>query len=226
MRGTKKLNLVCLVFSAAALLSTFAAAQAALAQSDENKATLVENVRGHSDPLNAELVDKFVNLNLSPQCWARFAEKDSRGVAHAARIAYAIRGYAKLMGYGDLDDAVSGVEVNRRKADAVIAQLQGNYSYTVNARGLACDDEQYRLMLGYSLTIMEFFGESSASSYGMNRGWRPRGGKALITLNMSPTAKTFSITADGTTFNVTAPANVEPEDWGTVIERGLARGGK
>lgn len=226
MRGTKKLNIVRLVFGAAALLSTLAAAQAALAQGNENKAILVENVRGHSDPLNAELVDKFVNFNLSPQCWARFAEKDSQGVTHASRIAYAIRGYAELMGYGDLDDAVSGVEVNRRKADAIISQLQGNYSYTVNARGLACDDEQYRLMLGYSLTVMEFFSNSSASSYGMNRGWRPRGAKALIILNMSPTAKAFSITADGTNFNVTAPANAEPEDWGTVIEKGLAKGGK
>lgn len=226
MRRTKKLNLVRFVFGAAALLSMFAAAQATLAQGDENKATLVENVRGHSDPLNAELVDKFVNLNLSSQCWARFTEKDSRGVAHAARIAYAIRGYAELMGYGELDAAVSGVAVNRPKADAVISQLQGTYSYTINAKGLACNDEQYRLMLGYSLTIMEFFSNSSASLYGMNRGWRPRGGKALITLNLSPTARTFSITADGTNFTVTAPANAEPEDWGTVIEKGLAKGGK
>lgn len=226
MKVTKKLNLLRLVFGAAALLSTLAVAQAALAQGNGNRAALVENVRGHSDPLNGELVDKFVTLNLSSQCWARFADKDSHGVAHASRIAYAIRGYAELMGYGDLDDAVSGVQINRGKADAVISQLQGNYSYTINARNLTCDNEQYRLMTGYSLTIMEFFGDSSASTYGMNRGWRPRGGKALITLNMSPTAKTFSITADGTNFTVTAPANVEPEDWGTVIEKGLARGGK
>lgn len=225
MRGTNRLNLFRLAFSAVALLSAFAAAQAALAQGAE-KATLVENVRGHSDPLNAELVEDFVTLNLSPRCWARFTDKDSNGVAHASRIAYSIRGYAELMGYGDLDDAVSGVQISRGKADAVISQLRGNYSYTVNAKDLTCDDEQYRLLLGYSLTIVNFFGDSSASTLGMNRGWRPRGGKAHITLNLSPTAKTISVMADGANFNVTAPANVEPAEWDTVIEKGLAKGGK
>lgn len=229
MRDTSGSNLGRLVVFAAVLF--FAAAPAPLiAQSDaENKSTLVEKVSAYSDPLSGELLDKFVTLNLSPQCWAKLSSSDSQpnGVGHASRIGKAIQEHAKLMGYGDLDDAISGVQIDRAKADPIIAKLRSNFSYTINAKSVPCNDEQYRLLAVYSLQIISFFGDSSSSTYSMNRGWRPRSGKMFVTLDLSPVAKDIAVTinSDGTNFTVTAPVNVEPSEWDVKIEKGLARGG-
>lgn len=230
MRDTRGSNLGKLALFAAILFLVAVAPVPLIAQSDtENKSALVEKVSAYSNPLSGELLDKFVTLNLSPQCWAKLSSGDSQpdGVGHASRIGKAIQEHAKLMGYGDLDDAISGIQIDRSKADPIIARLRGNFSYTINAKSVPCNDEQYRLLAAYSLQIISFFGDSSSSTYGMNRGWHPRGGKMFVTLDLSPTAKDIAVTVspDGTSFTVTAPVNTEPGEWDVKIEKGLARGG-
>jgi hypothetical protein len=215
-------------FSAMILFSIFAVTNSATFAQD--KTVLIEKVVAASDPLRGELVQKFVTFNFSPQCWGKIVEDDStpNGVSHVGAIGKAIQEHAKMLGYGDLDNAVTGVNIDRNLANAVINKLNGKFSYTINAKNIACAADQFRLLMAYSLQIVEFFGGNSASTLGVNRGWRPRAGKMFITLNLSPTAKdiSVSISPDGANFTVTAPVNVEPSEWDRKIESGLAKGGK
>lgn len=223
-----KLNFVKIIFGAALLMLTFAAAGATISAQD--KTSLLQKVSENADPLRAELVNKFVTFNLSPGCWNKIGSANSYpdGVSHVGRIGKAIQEHARLMGYGNLEDAVSGVQIDRGKSDAAVNKMNGRFSYTINAQNIACEDEQYRLLAAYSLQIISFFGDSSSSLYGLNRGWRPSAGKMLVVLNLSPTARDIAVAVspDGATFTVTAPVNTEPSEWDVKIEKGLAKGGK
>lgn len=200
----------------------------------QNKTELVSRIAEEHLWLNSMMVNKFVTLNLSKNCWeAVFANKSPQGIDHFSRWGGALVEYAKLMDFGDLD-ALGGLakgageKANRPKMETLSDGMKGRFSFTIQAATMPCDELAYRLLMGYSATIRDFVSNGSGSTLGVNRGWRPRAGVMFITLVMSANAKDVSITIspDGKNFTVTAPSQTEVNEWDTKIEKGLARGGK
>ncbi len=206
----------------------FALSIAAANVSAQNKEALVDAVSSYSDPVNGKFLNEFVTLNLSAQCWETMTSADNvpTGTRAARDWGDSVVGYAKLMGYGNASDYVSGTQIQWTKVNPIIEKLKPNFSFTINAADASCADDRWRLLSGYAGTISDFFGNSNAPS-GMNRGWRPAAGKMFVTLNFSKTAKDISVvvSADKSQFTITGPSEVEIENWSGKIQKGMEKGG-
>ena len=213
---------------ASTALIFFALSMTAANVSAQNKEALVDKVSRYSDPVVGKFLSEFVTLNLSPQCWERMGSEDDvpTGTRAARDWGGSVIGYAKLTGYGNASDFVSGTQIQWTKVDPIIEKLKGNFSFTINAAEASCADDRWRLLSGYAGTISDFFGDSSAPS-GLNRGWRPAAGKMFVTLNFSKTAKDISVVVspDKTQFTITGPSEVDVENWSGRIQNGMEKGG-
>lgn len=215
----RKLALMTLIFFA---LSSAANVSA------QNKEALADKVSSYSDPVVGKFLNEFVTLNLSAQCWETMLGEDASptGTRAARELGGSVVGYAKLMGYGNASDFVSGTQIQWTKVNPIIEKLKNNFSFTINAADASCADDRWHLLSNYAMTISDFYGDTSAPS-GMNRGWRPAAGKMLITLNFSKTAKDVSVAVspDKSQFTITAPSEVEVENWNGKIQKGMEKGG-
>jgi hypothetical protein len=201
------------------------------AQAKLDKAELVEQLKEKRIWLDGLLVDKFITLNLSPACWQEF-NKDDIGVDHFSRWGRAIADLSDFIGTGNLNE-ISGFGVdavtekqNRPKAQELAKNMDGKFSFTIQAADLTCDPMAFRLLQGYSTAIRDFIANGS-TTHGFNRGWRPASGQMHIALVLSNKVKDISvvISPDKKKFTVTGPSHTEVSEWDTKIYRGLERGG-
>ena len=180
------------------------------------------------DEVSGKLLDKFVTLKLSPQCWDRMLKGDGKDTIN--RISTNIMEHAKIMGYGDLGNVGGGSQINWDKVNLIFGKMNGKFSYTIVAGQTACSKDQWETISRFAYYVSEFYSNSTILS-GMGYGWRPRAGKMLVTTIFSPTATDASvaISADGANFTVTIPSGevdqFKWDGWQRKIETGMAKGG-
>lgn len=169
------------------------------------------------------LVKTNLTFNVSDDWWPRLLESEGWGVKEISNFGTDINERYKRLGLGDLEDVESANnndrDANKPTVESKIESLKNKVSFTLNTNGVKCGDTSFDLCHRYITTIGEFLANDS---------WVPKGDEAHITLTLSPTAKAInvSINPDGKHFTITAPANVEVDQWDDQIIKGLKRGGK
>jgi hypothetical protein len=195
------------------------------AQAEERREKIVELAY---DEVAGKVLDKFVSVKLSPQCWEQMLKGDGKSAINF--IQTNIAEHALLMKYGDLGSVGGGSGIEWDKVDRIFDKMNGNFYYTIEAPQAKCNAEQWDVMSRFSYFVTEFFSKSTLYS-GMGYGWRPRSGKMIVKTVFSPTATNASvaISNDGVNFTITVPSgevdNLKWNGWMKIIENGMAKGG-
>lgn len=193
------------------------------AQYTEDKMGLSEAVRDYTINSHWEslIVDKLMTFNLSPGCWKALTEKDGWGIKTTTNMARAIGEYAKNQGMPDLETTESANNNDRAanvpRVEAIVDDLKGKASFTLDATAIKCDATSWDLLHRYMNTVSECISDKS---------WKPKGGSSLVTMVMSATAKDITVTVnpDGKHFTIICPSSTEPSEWDTKIVRLMHRG--
>jgi hypothetical protein len=195
------------------------------AQGEERREQIVELAY---DEVAGKVLDKFVTVKLSPQCWNAMLKGDGKATINF--IQTNISEHAKIMNYGDLGAVGGGSAIEWDKVNTIFDQMNGKFYYTIEAPQTTCSKAHWEVISSFSYFVTEFFSNSTLYS-GMGYGWRPRSGKMLVKTIFSPTAKNASvaISSDGVNFTITVPGNdtdqLKWSDWRDIIEKGMAKGG-
>ncbi|MBC7805456.1 MAG: hypothetical protein H7145_04825 [Akkermansiaceae bacterium] len=201
--------------------STYAGSPVSADVAAANKAELVARVRevNSQDFWPSRVVNEMMTFKLSEEAWkVMLSEKGIRATFGAARD---INDYAKRIGLGDLENVESANsnarEANQGDVTELLAKLKPLISLTLEATQPEVSPTSASLILRTFSTVPEH----------MDRGvWKPAGGRANLTVVLSPVAQdvTVVINSDKTSFNITAPSKAEIPGWSTKIEKGLDRG--
>lgn len=176
-----------------ALLLCGSESGSAIAQSAD-KTALVDAVREYkiNSAWESMILDKYFTFKVSPACWKKLCEKDGWGPKTAAS------------------------ENNKPHVQEMVNDLNGKFSFTLNADQIACSDAEWDL-------VHRMWGSTFEAL--ANGRWKPKHGAVHLTMTFSPKAKDIAVAVapDGQHFSVTCPSQVEPEEWDTKIQNGLNR---
>ena len=201
--------------------TTYSGTPVSAAVAEANKAELVARVKeaNTGDIWPSRVVDELMTFKLSEEAWKTLLS--DKGVSSVFSLTRSVGSYAVRVGLGDLERAESANN-NARKAN------QDDVTEIMNAikpvLALHIEATQPKVSLTASkliLTSLSVVGEH------ISRGdWKPSGGKADITLIMSPVAADSSVKINPakTVFTITAPTKTEVPGWAIKIEKGLDRG--
>jgi hypothetical protein len=167
------------------------------------------------------VVDKLLRVSLEPACWGKVLDGSTTAEHKMSFVTRDLFTFFKRLGWGDLEAAEGEGGPDERRArlpelEKVAEEIRRSFGLHVVGDGLKCDELGMRLLYGYWATIGEHLAQEA---------WRPRGGKAFITLVLSPKAREISVKVakDGTQFTITGPSAVEVPGWDTKIRSGLRR---
>jgi len=163
------------------------------------------------------IVDKMVDIKLSPECWQKMTEHGGRGIEFATRSARGLGAYMISMGWGDLGKAESadgGTKAeNRARVEQMVDEAKSKLHYTLIADSIKCTGTEFALlyrMAGLPITDLE------------NGMWTPPNRSVFITFTLSPAAKTISVsTPDNVHYSIVAPSETELNQWDDIITKGL-----
>lgn len=190
------------------------------AVAEANKAELVARVKeaNTGDFWPSRVVSELMTFKLSEEAWKTLLSE--KGVSSVFSLTQSIGRYATRVGLGDLERAESANN-NARKAN------QDDVTEIMNAikpvLALHIEATQPKVSPTSGKLILTSF---SVLAGHMEKDWKPAGGKADITLIMSPVAADSSvkINAAKTVFTIIAPVKTEVPGWAIKIEKGLDRG--
>jgi hypothetical protein len=173
------------------------------------------------------VLNSFFTLKLSDACWTRMLD-DNASPSGVQKVNFSINqvmDYLKRQGLGDLQSLNSTNQtealMNRPRLNRLVDAAKPNFAFTLDGTPYkACTDENWRLLLSYMTSVTEYIGFDMPI-------WKPRGGKADITLAVSPTAKklTVGIDPEATKFTITAPVD-EVDEWSVALKNGLRKGSR
>lgn len=186
-----------------------------------NKAELVARVKAvnTNDFWPSRVVNELMTFKLSEEAWkVMLSDKGVRAAFGAARD---INDYAVRIGLGDLEKIESANnnarEANQGDVTEQIAVLKPLIALRLEATQPTVSPTAASLITRTFSTVPEH----------MDRGvWKPAGGKADITIILSPVATDTTVTMNTakTVFVVTSPSKAELAGWSVKIEKGLDRG--
>ncbi len=186
-----------------------------------NKAELVARVKAvnSTDFWQSRVVNELMTFKLSEEAWKVMLS--DKGVKAAFGAARDINDYAVRVGLGDLEKMESANsnarEANQGDVTEQIAKLKPLIAIHLEATQPEVSPTAASLITRTFSTIPEH----------MDRGvWKPAGGKADITIILSPVATDTTVTMNTakTVFVVTSPSKSEIAGWSVKIEKGLDRG--
>ncbi len=170
-------------------------------QAQDQKDQLIQALRSDKFPLEAEVLSRYVDLEMSPEWWAIMVDPaEERGVRQSFRVILSnLIDMANRNGWGD---AARLNQDTGRKGDSppVVAML-----------------DSWKGKLGVKI-VMNFVPDETSkkeTSDGLDRmgypisSWaQPRSGKFFLTVVYDPkvTKLQTNVSADGSTYTVTAPA--------------------
>lgn len=200
--------------------TAYSGAPVSAAVAEANKAELVARVKeiNIGDIWPSRVVSELMTFKLSEEAWKVLLS--DKGIKKAAGAARDINDYAMRIGLGDLEkleSANNAREANQGDVTEQIAKLKPLIAFHLEATQPKVSPTASNLILNAFSTVPEH----------MDRGvWKPAGGKADITLIMSPTASDSSVIINPakTVFTITAPVKTEVPGWAIKIEKGLDRG--
>ena len=159
------------------------------------------------------MLTKLHTFKVGKKCLARLGDKNE-GALHAASFATRdILEYVKAIGGDDWDrietQSANDPAFNRDLVAKSMDAFKGKLSFTISVEGDDCDAKQSSLWLRYWTTAVTAL-----------RNYPPRAGKVAITINVTSKVKDVSnvAAADGATFTITAPRDIEAAAWSDKIE--------
>lgn len=200
--------------------TAFVGAPVTAAVAEANKAELVARVKeaNTGDVWPSRVVSELMTFKLSDEAWKVLLSE--KGVSSVFSLTQNIGRYAVRIGLGDLERAESANN-NARQAN------QDDVTEIMNAIKpvLALHFEATQPKVSPTSGKLILASLSVVGGY-MERDWKPAGGKADITMIMSPTASDSSVKINPakTVFTITAPVKTEVPGWAIKIEKGLDRG--
>ena len=186
-----------------------------------NKAELVARVKevNSTDFWMSRVVNELMTFHLSEAAWKVMLS--DKGVKAAFGAARDLNDYAVRVGLGDLEKLESANsnarEANQPDVTEQLAKLKPLIAIRLEATQPDVSPTAASLITRTFSTIPEH----------RDRGvWKPAGGKADITIIVSPVATDTTVTMDAakTKFVVMSPSKSEIAGWSVKIEKGLDRG--
>ncbi len=198
------------------------------------KATIIQQIQEKSVPIYAYAADKTITYNLSESMWSKATGTEVHPLGYMTT-----KGMAKA--FIDLSDKFGETYIDKKCGFTVntvdekenrpgcmkaVDAWSGKYSLVVNAKNVEGTRDGYKMVFGYVSSVAIYLEDGSASLW--HHGFTPKSDKLHVIINADNKFKTVttSWSADGTTFTINAPGDIETAGWDGKIETGLKAGWK
>lgn len=181
-----------------------ALASPVLADDTAGKTALLQTLRSRNSQLDAMIIERFVTIKASPEIWAQMESEQQSNQFSFTNFYWGLAGtiavIANNMGWGDVEDLAGKTSPDNPLVTAMLDRWNGKIAFTVDlSSGL--DLKHSRQIVDNLTNVYAPLGYTS---------FKPRGGKALVTLTVDPAAEKLKVqvSGDGNTYFVTMPAYV------------------
>lgn len=209
--------------SALSIVSLAFFAPEVCAQTAEQKQDFVQELNSYTigEITRPLTMKKLIDFQMSPAWWTAMTDKDQAGVKSMCYATRDLIDFGKRMGWGDLyqwENSGNGTKEEwKPRIEAMLDEWRPKVSLTIKADSPTCDKMNFDLFLRYLGTVTSALTDDS---------WKPASGQCHIVFVPSKTAKDIAcaISPDGKIYTITAPIEVEPNEWDSKIKKGFQRG--
>ena len=197
------------------------------AQND--KSELVNAVENKHYWLSSEMVDKFINVNVSPEIWTKIISEPNRpvGITSFGNLGLGISKFLdntsdktlnKMCGFSVASDKAKS---NRPICEDQIKEAFGKINVTVNAKSVRLTEDSYMLLMKAVGQIYYYLGKTEG-----NTGWKPKGKTLSFVVNTGTSEKDLGAkwNPDFSVFTITTSPYIEVPGWSDKLENVFKKG--